>query len=418
MSKPTISFNTLGCRLNQSETVIIERNFELNGYNVVHFNQPADIAVINTCTVTENGDSDARWLVNKVSRLNPHVRIALIGCQAQIQKEQLLKWPNVQWVVGNASKMNLMVIIREESSNPQVIVPTIDRKPFTMPWTGIDPHHKRANLKIQDGCDFFCSFCEIPYARGRARSRIFEDILLEAKALVASGHKEVVLTGINIGTYDYDHKTLLDIIDALEQVDGLYRIRISSIEPTTIPKELIEKMAKATKLCRHLHIPLQSANNEILTAMKRKYSKEEFRNFIEMAHERVNQICIGTDVIVGFPGETDEQFEETYEVLRDWPIHYIHAFSYSQRHLAKSQGFSNPVDPQIIHKRSESLRNLSQRKRDSFDQSLSGTTQKVLFEGEKNGFWTGVTDNYVRVSLKSDQNLKNQLLSVKLYPRQ
>ena len=424
-SKPQISFYTLGCRLNQAETASLQNSFEVGGYTVVDFAKPADIVVINTCTVTENGDADTRRLVNKISRSNPHAKIALIGCQAQMQKEKLAILPNVRWIVGNAKKMDLLSIFEEwtnvEGTEARVIMPAFDREPFTIPVAAasLARRHERsrirANLKIQDGCDFFCSFCEISYARGRARSREFDNILLEAHALVAAGHKEIVLTGINVGTYQYQNKDMLDVIDALEQIDGLERIRISSIEPTTIPHTLIKKMAGRSKLCRYLHIPMQSGHNAILTSMKRKYTVEEFAKFIHAAYNLVPEICIGTDVIVGFPGETDEFFTQTYENLRKWPIHYFHVFSYSARTMAKSKDLPNTISPTVIHKRSEMLRNLSQRKRRLYYHSLLGTTQKVLFE-QKNeeGYWDGVTDHYVRVKVRSNQDLINTFADVRL----
>jgi len=414
--KSSISFYTLGCRLNQSETAVIQRTFEADGYAIVDFNKPADVVVINTCTVTENGDKDTRRLVNKINRLNPNARIALIGCQAQIQKEQLTAYPNVRCVIGNAEKINFLSILQKERipKVPRVITPAIPRSPFTIPTAGIDRKHTRANIKIQDGCDFFCSFCEIPYARGRSRSRIFADIRVEAEALVAAGHKELVITGINVGTYKNNKNTIIDIIDALEQIDSLERIRLSSIEPTTIPFKLIKKMAKTTKLCRHLHIPLQSGSNHILKSMKRKYLVEEFRDFIGKAYDAVPEICLGTDVIVGFPGETEKRFEETVQCLRIWPMHYLHVFSYSQRHLAKSQKYPQTIHSRTTAQRSRTLRELSVSKRDSFYHSLVGTKQKVLFEQCKKGYWNGLTDNYARIKIKSTRPLSNQFCDVQL----
>jgi len=411
-----VSFYTLGCRLNQSETAVVERTFEAEGYEVVDFKQPADMVVINTCTVTENGDADTRRLVHKAGRINPKTRIALIGCQAQTQKKQLAKLPNVSWIVGNARKMDLVSIVKDLDSKekPVVITPTIPKDSFTIPVAGIDRKHTRANLKIQDGCDFFCSFCEIPYARGRARSREFNDILLEAKTLVAAGHKELVLTGINIATYKHNNKTILDIINALEQIDGLERIRISSIEPTTIPLEIIKKMAGQTKLCRYLHIPLQSGCDSILKLMKRKYSTREFSDFIHTVYETVPQVCIGTDIIVGFPGEEEAEFEQTLNFINRLPIHYFHVFSYSRRTMAKSQNLLKEVVPNVIQQRSKILRKLSQKKRRNYYSSLIGTTQKVLIEQKKENYWTGLTDNYVRVNLKSFKALTNQFLNIKI----
>lgn len=419
-AQKSISFYTLGCRLNQSETASIEQSFEHGGYNVVDFNKPADIVVINTCTVTEGGDADTRKLVNKVSRLNPNAKIALIGCQAQVQKEKLAAWPNVRWIVGNSRKMELADIISECAALPtdqeavKIITPTIERDSFTVPFAGVDRRHIRANLKIQDGCDFFCSFCEIPYARGRARSRVFKDILKEARILAQAGHRELVLTGINLGTYKNDGKTIMDVIAALEQIDALKRIRISSIEPTTIPTAIFKKMATKSKLCRYLHIPLQSGHDDILKAMKRKYTFAQFLEFIQKARLGVPEICIGTDCIVGFPGETDNHFETTYARLKEAPVDYFHVFSYSKRFLAKSKNMRRIVPAQTIAKRSERLRALSARKRQIYYASLLGTTQEVLFENFKNGFWQGVTDHYVKVKTISTKNLTNTILKIRL----
>ncbi len=427
---PSVSFYTLGCRLNQSETVALMQSFKEEGWQIVDSSQPADVAVINTCTVTENGDADTRKLVHRILRMNPSSRIALIGCQAQVQKERLAGLPNVHWIVGNARKMDLALILKESpsaeiSQGPRVVTPAIPHESFTVSHPAIDPHHTRANLKIQDGCDFFCSFCEIPYARGRGRSREFADILLEARSLVKAGYKEVILTGINLGTYHHksgaedgnrvqEEKRFLDLLDALETIEGLMRIRISSIEPTTVPRELFQRMAEGRKLCRYLHIPLQSGSDEILQTMKRRYTAQEFRGFLERAHRSVPGICLGTDVIVGFPGETDTHFQETCRILRDMPLAYFHVFSYSERHFAKSRLVPNPVDLKTIRKRSQILRDLSVRKRQLFLQGLLGTTQKVLFEEREDCLWTGLTDNYVRVRVSFQEDLKNKIRKVRL----
>ncbi len=415
VNQKKISFYTLGCRLNQSETASIQNSFEANGYAVVDFEKPSDIVVINTCTVTEGGDADTRRLVNKVNRLNPGARIALVGCQAQVQKEKLAELSNVRWIVGNQRKMDLVAVFNEypDPQEPQVVAPTIEREAFVQETSSVDREHIRANIKIQDGCDFFCSFCEIPYARGRARSRVFDDIFVEAKALVVGGHKEIILTGINIGTYANEGKVLMDVIRQLDAVEGLERIRISSIEPTTIPMELFDYMGQGHKLCRYLHIPLQSGHDEILAEMKRKYTTKEFSDFILSAYQQVKEICIGTDVIVGFPGETDQHFDLTADLLRELPIHYFHVFSYSPRYMAKSRNLDN-VSSATISKRSAILRDLSNRKRRIFHESLLGSAQKVLFEEYKNGLWSGLTDHYVRVKIKSADNLLNKICSVQL----
>lgn len=424
MNKNSISFYTLGCRLNQSETAVIQNSFESNGYAITEFDDPADIVVVNTCTVTQNGDADTRRIVNKINRVNPSAKIALIGCQAQVQKNRLTELPNVQWVIGNAKKMDLVSILKKgkDTDTVHVITPPIPRKRFTIPFAGIDRKHTRANIKIQDGCDSFCTFCEIPYARGRARSRQFDDILREAEILSRSGHKELVITGVNLGTYKDRGKDITDVLKALGGVEGLMRIRISSIEPTTIPDKILSIMSphtsQETKVCRHLHIPLQSGDDRILKSMKRKYSTGEFSDFIHMARKRIPGICIGTDVIVGFPGETEDSFRTTVDFLKQAPIHYFHVFSYSPRTLAKSADLPDKVPGKAVQARSQILRELSQQKRRLFHESLIGTTQHVLFEQKKDGTWSGLTDNYVRVGVKSDDHLTNRLLRVKLIHRE
>ncbi|RQV98290.1 MAG: tRNA (N(6)-L-threonylcarbamoyladenosine(37)-C(2))-methylthiotransferase MtaB [Calditrichaeota bacterium] len=414
--KAKVSFYTFGCRLNQAETATLQRSFEKEGYCIVDFQQPADVVVVNTCTVTENGDADTRKLVNKINRRQPSARIALIGCQAQIQRESLFDLPNVRWVIGNSRKMEFARILDRhlDEKKPALITPVITRESFTHPVAGIDRQHTRANLKIQDGCDFFCSFCVIPYARGRARSREFNDLINEAEELVGAGHREIVLTGINIGTYHYRDKSLVDVINALERISGLERIRISSIELTTICPQILERMKKGQKLCRYLHIPLQSGSNEILSAMNRRYRVEEFTDFLELAERLIPDVCIGTDVIVGFPGETEEHFRETYRLLLDLPLAYFHVFSYSERPWTKSRKIENKIGREEIERRSRLLRELSFRKRQTFLHERVGTDQIVLFEQLKKGWWSGLTDTYIRVKVQSDEDLGNRIRSVRI----
>ncbi len=413
-----VAFYTFGCRLNQAETAIMNQGFEQGDYQVVDYHDSPDVLVINTCTVTENGDARTHKLVNKVRRLNPNVQVALVGCQAQVQKEKLLELPNVRWVVGNQRKMELEKILRETASDapPQLITPTIQRKSFTIPFVGFDQHHTRANLKIQDGCDFFCTFCEIPFARGRARSREFEDILNEARQLAAAGHHELIITGINIGTYNHEGKKLADVLSSLEKIDDLWRIRIASIEPTTIADEVVQMTSGNGKLCRFMHIPIQAATDEILQSMQRKYSLQTFVDFLRKVHFISPDACLGTDIIVGFPGETDELFEAGYQLLLELPFAYFHVFSYSDRDHAKSSKYPNAikVPREKIADRSRRLRELSARKRRVYHQKFLGKTENVLFEHKKNGNWSGLTDTYIRVKVQSNLNLKNKLVPVLL----
>lgn len=417
-NRKKIAFYTFGCRLNQAETAIMQQGFDADAHQVVNFKDTPDVLVVNTCTVTENGDADTRKLVNKALRINPDVQIALVGCQAQVQREKLLELPNVRWVVGNERKMDIAGILQDTAaqSEPQLITPTIQRKSFTIPFVGFDDLHTRANLKIQDGCDFFCGFCEIPYARGRARSREFEDILKEARSLTAAGHHELVLTGINIGTYDFEGKTLVDVLSALATIEDLWRIRISSIEPTTIADAVVQQLATTGKLCRYLHIPIQSGSDTILQAMNRKYSVAEFVDFLMMAHRTNPEACLGTDVIVGYPGETDALFNETYELLLDLPFAYFHVFSYSDRDHARSSKLPDQekIGRETIIERSRRLRELSERKRTVYHRQFLGKTEFVLFEQQKNGFWSGLTDTYIRVKVASGHDLKNRMLPVRL----
>ena len=420
-----VSFYTQGCRLNQAETAILEKSFESHGFKIIPFGQVTDIVVVNTCTVTEGGDSDTRRLVNKINRTQDNAKIALIGCQSQILKEKLLTYKNVQWVVGNQQKMALSRIIEQaydddlDLSKPQLIVNKIKREPFRIEGSGIDRHHTRANLKIQDGCDFYCAFCTIPFARGPARSRVFEDVVREAIELIEAGHRELVLTGINIGTYDYEtdtgkKKTIVDVIQSLLRLEGLDRLRLSSIEPTTIPKDVIFLMRDHPKLCRYLHIPIQAGSDTVLSGMNRHYTMAEFRAFIDFVYQTVPDVCIGTDIIVGFPGETKGCFDQTVAHLMTMPIHYYHIFSYSERQMARSKKMEWQVSSSEIAERSKILRDLSQTQRYAFYSQFLGQTVTVLFEQKKNGYWVGYTDHFLKVRVESDLNLKNQLLECQL----
>ena len=404
---------TQGCRLNQSETASLEQASLQRDYTIVPMSDNPDVVVINTCTVTENGDADTRKLVRKINREAQDAKIALIGCQSQILKEKLLELENVQWVIGNDNKMNLNDILTTHSGKEQhVLVEKIKREPFTIPESSVDRSHTRANIKIQDGCDFYCSFCVIPFARGPARSRVFEDIHREVVDLVSAGHKEVVITGINVGTYEHEGRKIVDVIESLSKIKGLARIRISSIEPTTIPEALFDMMNDDSHpLCKYLHIPLQSGSEFILSEMARKYTIKEFRTFIETAREKVKDICIGTDVIVGFPGETKAHFDETVANLMTMPIDYYHVFSYSDRELARAKKRENPVPPEEIKRRSAVLRALSKKQKEAYTKRFLDRTVSVLFEQEKKGYWTGLTEHYLRVYVESDKDLSNKILT-------
>lgn len=323
---------------------------------------------------------------------------------------------NVRWVIGNARKLDLASIINGEEPNsyPLISTESIPRESFKIQFSGVEQSHTRANLKIQDGCDFYCFFCVIPYARGRARSRELDDLSREAKDLVAAGYQEIVLTGVNIGTYNHKEHKFIDIINTLEKINRLKRLRISSIEPTTIPIELLEKMQPGSMVCRHFHIPLQSGSDKILFKMNRHYSISEYINFINQAENKVKDLCLGTDIIVGYPGETDALFDETVDILNSLNFAYIHVFSYSEREQAKSKKFPQQVSEGTIRSRSRILRELSDQKRKNFMEPHIGTTQTILVEQKKEGFWTGLTDNFIRIKVASDLDLHNQFIPLRI----
>lgn len=407
-----VAFVTLGCRLNQSETAVLIHRFESLGFSIVPFEAAADIVVVNTCTVTENGDSDVRQWVNKAGRLNPLVNVALIGCMAQVAQDRILQWPNVKWVVGSSQKYDLPTIILAHTA-PVVIAPKISSESFRIPVFASDTLHTRVNLKIQDGCNFYCSFCVIPFARGPARSREFADIVSELAFMAERGIQEVVITGVNIGTYANSDRGISDVIQAVLD-SGISRLRLSSIEPTTVPELVIDRMASSPQMCRHLHLPLQSGSDAVLQGMRRRYSRSEWITFVQQVAYRVKGVAIGTDVIVGFPGETDSDFDDTVSAISMPEVAYAHVFSYSNRPLARSPKREDRVSPHIIARRSQILREISRRKWQAFANQLCGRTVSVLFESKKNGLWRGLTDTYVRVRVAADAELTNQICSVKI----
>ena len=411
------SIHTLGCRLNQSESQTISERLRAAGYAVVPFGEPADLGIIHTCTVTREADAKARKAIKGFIRANPHAFTVVIGCYAQLGYAALAAIPGVDAVIGNQEKLNLLAYVSDRKlAEPLIVRDRIQRDDFTIDvGTGdlASGPTTRSNLKIQDGCDFMCTYCVIPFARGRARSRELENLVHEARLLAASGVREVVLTGVNLGTYAQDGRDIVDVVDALNAVPDLARIRISSIEPTTIPEGLFDRMADPRHaLTPYLHIPLQSGANRTLERMHRRYTREEFRAFIEMADARVPDLCIGTDVMVGMPGETDADFNDTRELIAHSPIAYAHVFKYSERRNTPAVRMPDKVDPRVMQARSAELRQLSAAKRNAFNARYVGRTVEVLFEQQDHGHWTGYTGNYVRAAVRSDQDLTNVIAPV------
>ncbi len=415
-----VAVHTIGCRLNQSETALLVDRLKSIGYERVEFGTPTDLLVLNTCSVTEGAEVDCRRAIRRTLRHSPQAFVAVTGCYAQTGIQAIQKIPGVDIVLGNQFKMNLPDYVRPETMTGKNPIPTvvhtrtIDREIFSHVGVG-DYTTTRANLKIQDGCNFMCSFCLIPFARGKERSRELDDAVREAEQLVERGHREIVLTGVNIGQFSNRKLGILELIQRLEAIPSLARIRISSIEPTTIPEALLDYMSTSTKLCRFLHVPLQSGDNGILDAMNRRYTVEEYSEWVVRAARKVPDVCIGTDLMVGFPGEDGLRFAQTRAVVADLPLAYFHVFSYSARPGTAAIRLKFQVPAQTIKERSANLSELSRVKRAEFYHRFIGQIVPVLFEScERGGWCSGVTDNYIRVRVPSVAALANEIHSVHL----
>ena len=418
-----VAFYTLGCKLNFAETSTIARSFEEDGYIRVDFDDPADIYVINTCSVTENADKQFKQIVRKALKTNPKAFLAAVGCYAQLKPEELASVDGVDLVLGAKEKFNITQYIDDLTKNNEGIVHSceISETDFYVGSYSIGDR-TRAFLKVQDGCDYKCTYCTIPMARGISRSDTIENIIANAKKISDKGIKEIVLTGVNIGDYgkgEFGNKkhehTFLELVQALDKVEGIERLRISSIEPNLIKDETIDFIAQSKSFVPHFHIPLQSGSNEILKKMKRRYLRELYVSRVAKIHEVMPDACIGVDVIVGFPGETDEHFLETYHFLNELDISYLHVFTYSERDNTEAVLMDGVVPDAVRAKRSKMLRGLSAKKRNAFYESQLGKEKTVLFESDnKQGYIHGFTENYVKVKAPWDPALVNTLHKVKL----
>ncbi|WP_228851145.1 tRNA (N(6)-L-threonylcarbamoyladenosine(37)-C(2))-methylthiotransferase MtaB [Aegicerativicinus sediminis] len=418
-----VAFYTLGCKLNFSETSTIARNFENEGFQRVDFSESADIYVINTCSVTENADKRFKTIVKQAQSANPDAFIAAVGCYAQLKPEELADVTGVDLVLGATEKFKITDYLNDLTKNDfgEIHSCEIEEADFYVGSYSMGDR-TRAFLKVQDGCDYKCTYCTIPLARGISRSDKLENVLQNASEIAEQGIKEIVLTGVNIGDYgkgEFGNKkhehTFLDLVKALDEVEGIERLRISSIEPNLLKNETIEFVAQSKTFVPHFHIPLQSGSNEILKAMRRRYLKELYVNRVEAIKKSMPHACIGVDVIVGFPGETDEHFLETYHFLNELDISYLHVFTYSERDNTLAAEMGEVVPKSIRNKRSKMLRGLSSKKRRAFYESQVGTRRTVLFEGEnKLGYIHGFTENYVKVKYPWDPDLINELKTVDL----
>ena len=415
------SFHTLGCRLNQAETAVLETRLRKVGYKLVPFGEPTDLLVVNSCSVTEDAERSARYVIRKTLRHSPEAFVAITGCYAQTGVQELRNIPGLDLIVGNQFKWDLPDLLpaaehlKKNLAANVAHTSLVERNDFEQPYFG-DPNTTRPLLKIQDGCNVMCSFCLIPFARGRERSRIVENVLKEAEAVAALGHREVVLTGVNVGQYQQSGLDLAGLIDGLERIAGIERIRISSIEPTTVTEALLERMASSTKLCPYLHIPLQSGDNTILSAMNRPYDVKQYVGLIERALAAVPDIGLGTDIMVGFPGESEAAFERTYDLAQSLPFAYFHVFTYSARPGTAALKLPGPVSPVTAKARAQRMIDLCHGKRLAFAERHIGKTVQVLFEsGETEGLRLGTTPNFLRVAVTAETAEQREALPVLIW---
>ncbi|SEC54919.1 threonylcarbamoyladenosine tRNA methylthiotransferase MtaB [Maribacter dokdonensis] len=421
--KKKVAFYTLGCKLNFSETSTIARSFADEGFERVDFSEKADMYVINTCSVTDNADKKFKTIVKKAQKINADAFVAAVGCYAQLKPEELADVDGVDLVLGATEKFKITDYINDLTKNDhgQVHSCEIADADFYVGSYAIGDR-TRAFLKVQDGCDYKCTYCTIPLARGISRSDTLENVLKNAADISEQGIKEIVLTGVNIGDYgkgEFGNKkhehTFLDLVKALDDVDGIHRLRISSIEPNLLKNETIEFVAQSKTFVPHFHIPLQSGSDDLLKLMKRRYMTNLYKERVAKIREVIPNCCIGVDVIVGFPGETEEHFLETYHFLNDLDISYLHVFTYSERDNTPAATMNGVVPNKVRNKRSKMLRGLSVKKRRAFYESQLGNDLTVLFEGEnKEGYIHGFTENYVKVKSPWNPALVNTLHKVKL----
>lgn len=422
-NRKKVAFYTLGCKLNFSETSTIARNFQEEGFDRVDFEEVADIYVINTCSVTDNADKQFKQIVKKALKVNDKAFVVAVGCYAQLKPEELAAVDGVDLVLGATEKFKIQDYINDLSKNDisEIHSCEIEDADFYVGSYSIGDR-TRAFLKVQDGCDYKCTYCTIPLARGISRSDALENVLKNAFEISQQGIKEIVLTGVNIGDYgkgEFGNKkhehTFLDLVQALDKVEGIERLRISSIEPNLLKNETIDFVSKSRTFVPHFHIPLQSGSNEILKKMKRRYLREVYTDRVSKIREVMPHACIGVDVIVGFPGETDEHFLETYNFLNEMDISYLHVFTYSERDNTEAADMTEVVPMNVRNKRSKMLRGLSVKKRRAFYESQIGTNRTVLFESEnKEGYIHGFTENYVKVKTPWNPELVNTLHEINL----
>ena len=419
----TVALTTLGCKLNFSETSTISRQFKNVGYSIVRFDEFSDIYVINTCSVTENADKQFKSYVSKALKINQDAFIIAIGCYAQLKPEELANVNGVDLVLGSKEKFKILDYLNDFKKNQSSKIHSCEISETNFYRSSFSIGDRtRSFLKVQDGCDYKCTYCTIPLARGISRSDKLDNILRAAKEISDSGIKEIVLTGVNIGDYgkgefgNKNHKnTFLELVTALDKVDGISRVRISSIEPNLLSNDIINFVSNSKKFVPHFHIPMQSGSDTILKLMKRRYLSKLYRDRINHVKQVMPNACIGADVIVGFPGESEEEFMETYNFIKSLDLSYLHVFTYSERDNTEAVGLNNVVPSSIRSKRSKLLRALSVQLKRKFYMSQLGTIKNVLFEPEnRNGFIYGFSNNYVRIKTPWRSSIKDKIIPFEL----
>jgi len=425
----TVAFHTLGCKLNFSETSSLSRMLEQEGFEKKEFDELADVYVINTCSVTDNADKECRQLVRRIQRKAPESFVVITGCYAQLKPQDIASIPGVDLVLGAAEKFNIARHIRELAKGDPAKICSCDIEDvsgFHSSWSVND--RTRTFLKVQDGCDYTCSFCTIPMARGKSRSDLIANVVRNAEELAAGGVKEIVLTGVNLGDFGKGpdgsgaimplsgrEENFFELIKELDKVDGISRYRISSIEPNLLTNEIIEFVANSDKFMPHFHIPLQSGSNKTLAAMRRRYKRELYAERVGLIKKLMPHCAIGVDVIVGFPGETEDDFRETYDFLHALDVSYLHVFTYSERDNTQALEIQPVVPMSVRNERNKSLRNLSYMKMQYFTEQQHGQTRQVLFEHQdKNGMMEGYTDNYIRINTPWREEWVNNIVAWKI----
>jgi threonylcarbamoyladenosine tRNA methylthiotransferase MtaB len=415
-SKKTVAFHTLGCKLNFSETSTLSRMLENEGFEKTAFENVADVYVINTCSVTDNADKESRMLVRRIQRKSPESLVVITGCYAQLKPKEIAAIPGVDMVLGAAEKFNLAQHLKELTKGDATKICSCDIEEVSGFHASFSIHDRtRTFLKVQDGCDYNCSFCTIPMARGKSRSDLIGSVVDNVKQLAANGVKEIVLTGVNLGDFGEGEENFYQLASALDKQEGIERFRISSIEPNLLTNAIIELVANSNNFMPHFHIPLQSGSNRILGLMRRRYRRELYAERVKLIKTLMPHAAIGVDVIVGFPGETAEDFQETFDFLHGLDVTYLHVFTYSERDNTHALTLGPVVPVPERHERNKTLRNLSYMKTQYFNQQYAGTTRKVLFEqNAKSGMMEGFTDNYIKVVAPYKKEWVNNVVEWKL----